>query len=714
LWLSRIAIGCEAIGRGAVTDIQTELLAAFDAEYREHLSVVRHGLDIARSGQAPDLKDMFRRIHSLKGAARAVDRPEVEHRAHDLEALLAALLDGETRLDEGAASAIEDALDAIAQVAAAAPDIAAEPEATETIAAAPIDLLRIDGARLAAVGINAQQVARAAERHEHLEERLDTIALSLRRTTQLLAPLLRAASPSSALLDLAQELRHSARQVTEARRQYQDTAWALDHSVSTLLAGIEALSLVTAETVFGNPARMLRDLAQEEGVEVAPTVEGLDLQADRRVLQALKDPVIQLLRNAASHGAEAPSRRRALGRPDAAEISLAFVRDADRLRVTVTDDGPGPDLAAIRRRAVNAGLISTEAAAAASRETILSFVFEAGFSTRSDADALAGRGLGLSIVAEAARTLRGTASLLPRAGGGTIAEINVPLSVARESVLLLDCGGGYIVGLPSLAVERLVRLPASRIERRAGHPVLRPDPDSADAVPLIALRRLLGLGGEELPMRDGSLLVVLLRKIGQGSLAIVAEALRDVRSMLVHATDVVGLDTELVEGFVFLERERPAMLLSPPGLITRWQRLVEHGPQAVPPEVQASPRPAARRTILVVDDSITTRTLEKSILEANGYHVLVAVDGIEGLEVLRSGVVVDMVLADIEMPRMDGFALLEAMRNDPALAAIPVIVMTSRAAAADIRRGLDLGANAYIAKQSFDQRDLLQTIGRLL
>jgi two-component system chemotaxis sensor kinase CheA len=460
---------------------------------------------------------------------------------------------------------------------------------------------------------------------------------------------------------------------------------------------------------------MLRDLAQGEGVEVAPIVEGLDLQADRRVLQALKDPVIQLLRNAVSHGAEVPPRRRARGRPDAAEIGLAFVRDADRLRVTVTDDGPGPDLTAIRRRAVSAGLISTEAAASASRETILSFVFEAGFSTRADADALAGRGLGLSIVAEAARALRGTASLLPRAGGGTVVEINVPLSVARESVLLLDCGVGYVVGLPSLAVERLVRLPASRIERRAGHPVLRPDPDSADAIPLIALRRLLGLGGEELPMPEGSLLLVQLRKTGGGSLAIVVDALRDVRSMLVHAAEVVGLDTELVQGFVFLEQERPAMLLSPPGLLARWQRLVEHGPQvAAQAEVQAGPRPAARRTILVVDDSITTRTLEKSILEANGYHVLVAVDGIEGLEVLRSDAVVDMVLADIEMPRMDGFALLEAMRKDSALAAIPVIVMTSRAAAADIRRGLDLGANAYIAKQSFDQRDLLQTIGRLL
>jgi two-component system chemotaxis sensor kinase CheA len=178
---------------------------------------------------------------------------------------------------------------------------------------------------------------------------------------------------------------------------------------------------------------------------------------------------------------------------------------------------------------------------------------------------------------------------------------------------------------------------------------------------------------------------------------------------------VVSLDTELVEGFVLLEQERPAMLLSRPGLLARWKRLVEHGPQvSVPAVVQAIPGPIARRTILVVDDSITTRTLEKSILEANGYHVLVAVDGVEGLEVLRAGAAVDMVLADIEMPRMDGFALLEAMRKDSALAAIPVIVMTSRAAAADIRRGLDLGANAYIAKQSFDQRDLLQTIGRLL
>ena len=194
------------------------------------------------------------------------------------------------------------------------------------------------------------------------------------------------------------------------------------------------------------------------------------------------------------------------------------------------------------------------------------------------------------------------------------------------------------------------------------------------------------------------------------------------RRLLSHSADIVGLEADLVAGFVMVGSETPAPLLSPDGIVARWR---QHGGWgggmvgAMAPDSALPDDAAAPRTILIADDSITSRTLEKSILEAHGYRVITAVDGLEALEMLQTyrsqgTSLIDMVLADIEMPRMDGFTLLQAMKAAPEFAAIPVIIMTSREDAADVRRGLDLGAAAYIAKQSFDQQDLLGAIGRLL
>jgi two-component system chemotaxis sensor kinase CheA len=370
---------------------------------------------------------------------------------------------------------------------------------------------------------------------------------------------------------------------------------------------------------------------------------------------------------------------------------------------------------------------------------LLALVFEPGFSTRSDVGQLSGRGMGLSIVAEAARALDGTArmSRAPSASGlwsgggrsgGTAVEIAVPLSVARQTALLLGFGEAT-VAMPSAALLRLLRVPVAAIEPLGGQMCVRTHgAASRRTAPVAVLGDLLGLGARALPVHEGHVKLAVIRggPFGQ-TLALAVDRFLDVRRCLSHSAEIVGLDTELVGGFVMIESETPAALLSPDGLVARWG---QRGGWAgeVAPDSALPDDVAPVRTILVADDSITSRTLEKSILEAHGYRVIVAVDGLQALELLqadrgqggeahhgrRGEGMIDMVLADIEMPRMDGFSLLQAMKGDPALAAIPVIIMTSREAEADVRRGLDLGASAYIAKQTFDQQDLLGAIGRLL
>jgi two-component system chemotaxis sensor kinase CheA len=227
------------------------------------------------------------------------------------------------------------------------------------------------------------------------------------------------------------------------------------------------------------------------------------------------------------------------------------------------------------------------------------------------------------------------------------------------------------------------------------------------------------MGSGALPVHEGHVKLAVMRGGPFGeAVALAVDRFQDVRRFLSHSAEIVGLDTDLVAGFVMIESETPAPLLSPDGIVARWSRRGGWGGEVAPDSASPGDAPAPS-TILIADDSITSRTLEKSILEAHGYRVVTAVDGLEALEMLQAyrgqgAGLIDMVLADIEMPRMDGFALLRAMKDDPDLAAIPVIIMTSRADPADVRRGLDLGAAAYIAKQSFDQQDLLGAIGRLL
>jgi two-component system, chemotaxis family, sensor kinase CheA len=708
--------------------LRRELLAAFDAEYREHLSAVRGDLGAARRGEAADLRDMFRRLHSLKGAARAVDLGVVEVLSHDLEAQMASAIDAGHGLGRDQIAAIETGLDAIEAAieaaiggggGAAAGAVAAEQPAT--------GYLRVEAGQVTDLVIAATQLAQAVERQDGLGVRVQGIERAARRARHALEPLLHRDSRSGPLTEMATALTATMRDVAFLRHDLRETSWALDEALRRLREDVDRISLVPAETVFGPLARVLRDLARDEGVQVEPDFTGLGLQADRRVLQALKDPVLQLLRNAVSHGSEMPERRRARGRPPATRIALGLRSGGGRLIVTVTDDGPGPDLEAIRRRAESRGLLTAADAAAASPARLMALVFEPGFSTRADVGQLSGRGMGLSIVAEAARALGGSAWMsrgqasgpYGSPGAGTVVEIAVPLSVARQTALLLGCGDD-VVALPVAALLRLLRVPAAAIEPLGGQMCVRTDgAASTRTAPVAVLGELLGMGADTLPVHEGHVKLAVMRggPFGQ-PLALAVDRFLDVRRFLSHSAEIVGLDADMVAGFVMIGSETPAPLLSPDGIVARWSRQGGWGGEVAPDSALPDDMPALR-TILVADDSITSRTLEKSILEAHGYRVITAVDGLEALEMLQTyrgqGVaLIDMVLADIEMPRMDGFTLLQAMKGDPGLASIPVIIMTSREAPADVRRGLDLGAAAYIAKQTFDQQDLLGAIGRLL
>jgi two-component system chemotaxis sensor kinase CheA len=733
-----------------VTDIRKQLLAAFEAEHREHLQAIRTALDHAGGGEI-DLTDVFRRAHSLKGAARAVDLPAVEEVAHQLEALFSQVLDGQQALDDPAIATVRQNLDLIEDLVAdvlkpsgpqtpSAPAskpvvLEPEPDGPKTDASADTgtgSYLRVAVEQMEELSNSMHQLLAELQADEGIDETLRQIELEirgLRRGWDQLHAQVNALGhaaqaqqgrngPSIAprLRDFDQGLKALFRRLSALSRDRRQSSWSIEQAARQVRDSIDRVSLVSAETVFGGFGHMVREIARKAGRDVHVRSIGLDIQVDRQVLQALKDPVMHLLRNAVSHGAEPPEERVAKGKPERAEVSLELASRGGRLAISIRDDGRGPNLARIEQVAVERGLLQPRDAGhlPPMMDQLLSLVFTPGFSTAGEVDRLSGRGMGLSVVAEAVRKLQGSVLLRPRYPHGSEVLLNVPFTAARQPLLLLEAEERTF-GLPSHAVERLLRLPASTLESVEGRPTARIEIGGEDViVPVVALATLTGSPNAPLPTEAGHVKAVLVRH-GSRTCALAVNAFHDVRTMLVSDVQAIGLN-ELVSGTVLLENELPALVLSPDKLVEHWVKNEGKLAAGGLGLTRWAPEEGRRaRTILVVDDSITTRTLEKSILEAQGYAVLLSVDGIDALHVLRSGeAIVDLVIADVEMPRMDGFGLLQAIKNDQRLSTLPVILMTSRADPEDVRKGLDLGASAYITKQKFDQRELLATIGQVL
>ncbi|KAB1071469.1 hybrid sensor histidine kinase/response regulator [Methylobacterium planeticum] len=785
-------------------DIRQQLLAAFEVEHREHIDAIRAALAGGAEGRPPDWNDIFRRAHSLKGAARAVDLPPVEAVAHRLETLFERIVAGATRLDREATRATHLALDRIEAYVAdlkttaapampgdalaaldgrlaagppAEPETApaepgppsarpeprlarpepepaqleassAQPEQTSSQSEPAVDpalaLLRVPADAVEALtratheltstlggeGLVADGLSRLGRNAAELRRRAE--ATRERGALATLARVLHeqgSEAGTAALAAVRADLRALeaalavlGRETLDLARRQTGVASAVEGAAARIRTQAERLALVPAETVFGGFARSLRETAREQDREIEVSVRGLDLPVDRGMLQILKDPVLHALRNALSHGAEAPEARRRAGKPAALTIAFEVAVRGGRLLIAVSDDGRGPNLPAIEATARARGLLAP--GDAADPDTLLGLVFEPGFSTAASVDTLSGRGFGLSVVADAVRALRGSVRLEPRAPWGTALTMSLPLSASRRSVLLVEAGGATF-GLPGSGVERLLRLDRAALGRAMGRAVARIEgPGGAELnLPVIPLADLVGLPARDAASETTHLTALLLREAGE-RFVLAVDRLVDVRTLLVLPAPPIGADARLFSGTVILPGDVPALVLDPQGVVDRvGETRSAGGPPGGAAAGASEPRgdaggtmPGTRRsTILVVDDSITTRTLEKSILEAAGYRVVVCVDGQDALDRLRAAIeTVDLVVADVEMPRLDGFGLLKALRAEDAFARLPVILMTSRGDAEDVARGLDLGADAYLTKQKFDQRQLLDTIGQLL
>lgn len=448
---------------------------------------------------------------------------------------------------------------------------------------------------------------------------------------------------------------------------------------------------------------MVRTLARERNKLAELTVEGGDLEIDRRILEEIKDPLIHLLRNCIDHGVESPEERRRLNKPPQGRIRLAIApQSGDKVEIALADDGAGIDLAKARAAAARLDLLAGDPAAPCDRE-ILPLIFESGFTTSAYITDLSGRGLGLAIVREKVEKLGGAVAVETQAGQGSTFRLRLPLTLAAFRGVLVRVGETPFV-LPSSQVERTLRL-----EREAVQTV-----ENRETVPLdgatLALVRLDDL--LELPRRSSAsdaYLYVAVIAAGGMRIALRVDEIVEEREILAKKLQPPLLRVRYVSGATLMGGGKIVLILDASDLV---KAAAKATPPVQPPAPDAMPEPPGRR-LLVVEDSITTRTLLKNLLETAGYAVETAVDGIDAYTRLRSEAF-DLVVSDVDMPRMNGFDLTRKIRGDGRLAELPVVLVTALESREDRERGIDAGANAYLVKRSFDQSNLLDAVRRLL
>ncbi|QRN94530.1 response regulator [Archangium violaceum] len=466
---------------------------------------------------------------------------------------------------------------------------------------------------------------------------------------------------------------------------------------------VQRLRMLPLSVLFEPYPRMVRDLARELGKEVELVVDGEDTRADRAVVEALRDPLLHLVRNALDHGLESRVDRVASGKHPRGRLTLSAARDGNRLVLRVEDDGVGLEPALLRRAAVRKGFLDESSAAALSDQGARELIFLSGFTSREVATDISGRGVGLDAVRSSLRALGGDVLVESTPGRGTRFELRVPVSLTVAPLLFVKVAEETLC-LSAVHVSRAMKVEASQIREVAGRAVLEVD---GQPMPFASLGALLGLCPEQVP-GEGALVLVVR---SQGAVAALAvdrvleeslQAILPLKGLLARFPHLTGATT-LADG-------RLAMVLSAAHLIVSAQGAAS---LRVPRAATPRPPPPPRRRILVVDDSPLTRELIASLLEAVGYDVVMATDGMEALDMLGN-TKVDLVCTDLEMPRVDGLELTRRLKEHPTHKVLPVVILTTRGGEEDRQRGLSAGADGYITKGDLVRQDLVDVVGRLL
>jgi len=486
----------------------------------------------------------------------------------------------------------------------------------------------------------------------------------------------------------------------------EDNYRQLSVMIDNLLEDMKTLMMLPFSTLLKMIPKVVRDIARDQDKEVELVMRGSTTEVDRRILEEIKDPLVHLLRNCIDHGVERPDVREKAGKPRQGTVTITISQiEGNKIEILVQDDGGGIDPEKVRRAAVQKKIISPQAAKSLSDDQSIALVFESDLSTSPIITDISGRGLGLAIVREKVENLGGMIYLDTETGQGTTFRIVIPVTLATFRGTLIQTGGRSFV-IPTAHVERAMRIPLADIKTVENRQIVTVD---SQVISLVHLSDILGMRNQkEAKEHSESLQFVIVRSSSKLIAVGVDEVINEqeflVKGLGKHIQRVLN-----ISGATILGSGKVVPIINVQDIVKTAER-VSYAPVQ---EVSMEKKQDERKSILIAEDSITSRTLIKNILESAGYDVKATVDGADAFSALRGGSY-DLVVSDVEMPRMNGFELVTNIRKNKSTAALPVILVTGLETKEDRERGIEVGANAYIVKRSFDQSNLLEVIGKLI
>ena len=712
-----------------------KFIGRFVEEAKEHLGRLASGLAEIEQGavSAEKINSLFRSVHTLKGSSRMLKLEPITQVSHSLEDLLSALREERVTVNPPVIALLYQGVDALSdqiqqliahgQVDALSSVNAqlcqqltaiAEGEVLNTAVMAAVEPAELKLSELDTQGSSSATAQPTLTASDTVRVKLD----KLEELINLMGELVSSHAGMRQLAGTAQRLGQQLQEqlqgslpvaIQQFSRDMRDIVLSQESLMQELHDKTLQMRMLPLAIVLDPAARLVRDMARSLNKKVECRIYGSEIELDRQMIDQLADPIIHLLRNALDHGIETPAIRQQKGKPAQGLLQISARQDGGWVVLEVRDDGMGLSLSAIRDKALKKGLVSSEQLAEMSEQQISDLIFEPGFSTSNMITEFSGRGVGMDVVKRSiVDDLQGVISLHSRADEGTCFTLRLPLSLAMMRVLLVRAGE-QVLGFTAQYVTELISVdPDTLISVADRNAVIIRN----EFVPVIQLVDLLKLPQESAPKRSLSRtrsdLLLLVIRVHTEKLALIVDELLDERDLVIKQLPEHLSFNPLISGMVTTGHNELVSLIHVPYVLD----IARQSRQPSAKRAQAD-QDKPKKRILVVDDSLNTREIERDVLEAWGYHVTLAEHGQEGLDKALAEQF-DAVLTDVEMPVMDGFTLTARLREHERYQECPIIIITSREKESDRRRGIEVGADAYIVKGSFDQNSLVDTLKVLL
>ncbi len=727
----------------------------FHLEANELLATIELSLIELEQGVSEDTRQsltekIYRSTHSLKGAARSVNYPLIEQLCMSLEEVWKKLKNGEMTLQSSMYNLFHQSLDLLRLLVDSSdrPDAVARTEAMcAAIGGIEIQtkpklmgLLDADEHELQPhhtqqsqeiilpqEEIPVDQPASAAEesmpKQRPQRDDSETVRVSLKRLNHLLTLAEELASGNSSVTFVSEELEkvfsglsisaliHENDDRALVKRRLHEASKNINRLAGLLEKHAHELRLMTDELIYSFkqtlmfPAselfavlpRMVRDIAAESGKQIELELEGGEVTLDKRILEGLKDPLIHLVRNCIDHGLELPMQREAAGKHAKGKLLVKMHINAEgKAELVVADDGKGIDTKALRRKAVDKGLITSEVADSMSESDALRLIFKSGVSTSQIVSRISGHGLGMSIVADKVASLTGSIDTNTEQGKGTRFTITLPRMLALFKGIRVRVAGRQFL-IPTSSIQKAMRVQRNELFFPAARPCLVFDDKQ---LPVLSLDAVLGVqrspGADQVDTFN-----VLIVNAGAQLVALVVDDVLGEEEGVIKPFDE-GLGANRFFSGVLVLGDASIVPVLKPGLLSSQDSVAR---------TSIADKKVIR--LLIAEDSLTVRNMLRTMLELAGFAVTTAVNGIEALQMSQRETF-DAVVSDIEMPGMNGFELTKSLRSMSGFENLPIILVTSLESDDDRRRGLEAGASAYIVKSNFEQGNLIETINRLV